>query len=233
MRKGKLYYVPGLISLLGLPILLYFLGPRAPKLLTTMRINLPTEDIKPDPPGLIRFSKWRTYQMLKHQKIVTVDLGENNWSEYPLHNFIHLKKLDFISGEIARRQFTHDTGSVLKIQLGDDCTYGDFAWVLNQAKVYDVKRFVFIDDAYYLFTNPPRERVPDLVLSPLDVVYSQPVEVAKPPAWEIFKKWLMEWVGMAYDVIKGSYIYVSGFLLLIVIPGILRLRNKGMRVRIK
>jgi hypothetical protein len=116
MRKRKLYYVPGLISLLGLPVLLYFIGPREPAILTAMRIYLPNDDMKPDRPGQIRFSKWRTYQLLKHQKIVTVDLDENYYyPPAPLHDFIHLKKLDFISGEIARRQFTHDTGTVLKI----------------------------------------------------------------------------------------------------------------------
>jgi hypothetical protein len=222
-----------LISLIGLPILLYIFGPREPKLLTAMRINLPTDDIKPDPPGMIRFSKWRTYQLLKHKKIVAVDLGENNWSEYQLHDFIHLKKLDFISGEISRRQFTHDTGSVLKILLGDDCTYGGFVWVFNQAHVYGVKRFVFMDDAYYLFTDPPQEHLPDLYIGPLDIAYPKPVEVAKTPAWEILKARLTEWCALAFAVIKASYIYVLGFQLLIVLPAIIGFRNKLLRVRIK
>jgi hypothetical protein len=229
MRKRKLYYVPGMISLLGLPLLLYFIGPREPVILTAMTIRLPTDDERPDPPGMIRFSKWRTYQLLKHQKIIAVDLDEfSHMQGTPLHNFVFWKKLDFIAGEIARRQFTHDTGSVLKIRLGDNNTYGDFVWVFNQAKVYDVKRFVYVDDAYYLFTNPPPEPVQNLKvdLSNDVIVVPKPVIEKGPSWWEVFKWGLAEWWEKSIFVIKGSYLYVSGFLLLIVIPGIIGLRKK-------
>jgi hypothetical protein len=230
MRKGKLYYVPGLISLLGLPILLYFLGPREPGILTTMTIWLPTDDMKPDPPGMIRFSKWRTYQLLKHKKIVTVDLNENEYMQgTPLHDFVYLKKLDFIAAEIARRQFTHDTGSVLKIRLGSNNTYGDFVWVFNQAHVYGIRRFTFVDDAYFLFTTPPPEPVQDLKVDlSNDVIYEpRPVIKREPSRWELFKAAVVEWWEKTLPIIKRSYIYVVGFLLLIIIPAINGLRKKN------
>jgi hypothetical protein len=231
MRKRKLYYVPGLISLLGLPVLLYFLGPREPIILTAMRINLPSDDMKPDP-NRIRFSKTNVYHELKHEKIVAVDLDENGYEQgTTLHDFVHLKKLDFIAGEIARRQFTHDTGSVLKIQLGDNCTYGDFVWVFNQARVYRVRRFVCIDDAFYLFTDPPPEPEPvqDLKLDlSNDVIYMhKPVQQKKPSQWELFMAAMARWWEKSSLIVERNYIYVLGFLLLIIIPTIFRLSKRG------
>ncbi len=196
-----------------------------------MRINLPSDDMKPDP-NRIRFSKRNVYHELKHRKIVTVDLDENEYEQgATLHDFVHLKKLDFIAGEIARRQFTHDTGSVLKIQLGDNCTYGDFVWVFNQAHVYKIRRFVCIDDAFYLFTNPPPEPEPvqDLKLDlSNDVIYRPRLIIQKGPSqWDLFKAAMERWWEKSSLIVEKNYIYVVGFLLLIIIPIILGLSKRG------
>jgi hypothetical protein len=233
MRKRKLYYVPGLISLLGLPVLLYFLGPREPPILTAVKIYLPNDNLNPDPPEMIRFSKWYVYQSLKHKKIVTVDLDDDaHGGSEELYRFRQLKKLDFISNEVARRQFTHDTTSVFKIQFGEDCNYGNFIWVLNQARLYDVKRFVFIDDAYYLFTNPPPP--PEQPLQDLKLYLGNDVIIASKPAvekgpsrWEVFKAELGEWWEKAILIVERSIIYVLGFLLLIIFPTIVWQRSSS------
>ena len=183
----------------------------------------------PNPPDIARFNKWYIYHALRHKKIVSVDLNDPNYGEEDkLYRFRQLKKLDFISNEIARRQFTHDTGSVLKVQLGEKCTYGDFVWVLNQAKVYDMKRYAFVDDAYFLFTNPPPEPVEDLRLDlgvANDVVYEPPVE-KKPSWWATFKRNTAEWWETTAYIIKRSYVYLAGFLLLILVPAVIGLRKK-------
>jgi hypothetical protein len=235
MTKRKLYYVPGLISLLGLPILLHFWGPTAPKLLTVAKIIFPSEDTKPSPSGSILFSKWYLYQSLKLKKIVSVDLNDDRRDGNELGRFRQLKKLDFISNEIARRQFTHDTTSILKVQLGDDCTYGDFFWVLNQAKVYDVRRFAFVDDAYFLFSNPPQEPVQ---LSKLDlgndVIYvPQEMEKKKHSGWEIFKAAFADWWKQTTTIVKNSSLYVTGFFLFIIFPAVLSLRKNILLKRKK
>jgi hypothetical protein len=232
MRKRKLYYVPGLISLLGLPVLLYFLGPREPPILTAVKIYLPNDNLNPDQPEMIRFSKWYVYQSLKYKKIVSVDLDDvspDNIDE--LYRFRHLKKMDFISNEIARREFTHDTSSVFKIEFGNYCTYSDFVWVLNLTRLYDVKRFVFIDDAYYLFTNPPPppEPVQDLKLYlGNDVIIASKPAIEKGPSWwEVVKAELGEWWEKAILIVERSLIYVLGFLLLIILPTIVWQRSSS------
>jgi hypothetical protein len=231
MRKRKLYYVPGLISLLGLPILLYFLGPQDPAIQTTIKIFVPSDDTKPDPPGFVRFTRHNIYRLLKHKKIVSVDLDDvspDNIDE--LYRFRHLKKMDFISNEIGRRQFTHDTSSVFKVEFGNYCTYGDFVWVLNLTRLYDVKRFVFIDDAYYILATPPPRPEPilDIKADPLnDVVYGpEPATRNEPSQWELFKVAFSECWKKVILIIKRSQIYVLGFLLLIIIPTIVRLHKK-------
>jgi hypothetical protein len=231
MRKRKLYYVPGLISLLGLPVLLYFLGPRDPAIQTAIKIYIPTDDIKPDPPGMVRLTRGYFYRSLKHKKIIGVDLNDVSPDDIDeLYRFRHLKKMDFISSEIGRRQFTHDTSIVFKIEFGNYCTYGDLVWVLNLIRLYDVKRFVFIDDAYYLFPTPPPQPEPihKIKVYPLnDLVYGpEPVKRNQPSQWELFKFALAEWWEKSILIIKRSIVYVLGFLLLIIIPTIIRLTNR-------
>jgi len=230
MRKRKLYYVPGLISLLGLPVLLYYLGPGDPAIQTAIRINMPTDDIKPNPPGVLRFSRWYVHQTLKNKKIIAVELNDPSQEIDEIDRFRDQKKLDFISNEIARRQFTHDTSSIFKIEFGRGCTYGDFVWVPNLIRLYDVKRFVFIDDAYYLFTNPPPQPEPilDIKVGPLnDVVYGpEPTTSNEPSQLELFKVAFAEWWEKAILIIKRSHIYVLGFLLLIIFPTIVWQRKR-------
>jgi hypothetical protein len=231
MRKRKLYYVPGLISLLGLPVLLYFLGPQDPAIQTVIKISVPSDDTKPDPPGFVRFTRRNIYRSLKHKKIVSVDLDDVSPDNIDqLYRFRHLKKMDFISNEIGRLQFTHDTSSVFKIEFGDDCTYGDFVCVLNLIRLYNVKRCVFIDDAYYILATPPPQPEPilDLKLDPLDdVVYGpEPTTRNEPSQWEFFKFALAKWWEKAILIIKRGQNYVLGFLLLIIIPTIVRLHKK-------
>jgi len=198
---------------------------------TAIKINIPTDDIRPDPPGLVLNTRRNVYRSLKHKKIVSVDLDEVSQDNIDqLYRFRHLKKMDFISNEIGRRQFTHDTSSVFKIEFGNYCTYGDFVWVLNLTRLYDVKRFVFIDDAYYILATPPPQPEPilDIKVNPLnDVVYG-PESTARnePSQWELFKVAFAEWWEKAILIIKRSHIYVLGFLLLIIIPAIVRLHKK-------
>jgi len=231
MSKRKLYYVPGLISLLGLPVLLYFLGPRDPAIQTAIKISVPSDDTKPDPPGFVRFTRRNIYRSLMQKKIVSVNLDDVSPDNIDqLYRFRHLKKMDFISNEIGRLQFTHDTNSVFKIEFGNYCTYGDFVCVLNLTRLYDVKRFVFIDDAYYILATPPPQPDPMLdikVDQPNDVVYGPgPTARNEPSQWELFKVVFAEWWEKTILIIKRNHIYVLGFLLLIIIPTIVRLHKK-------
>src|SRR5580658_2621836 len=193
---------------------------------------MPTDDTKPNPPGVLRFSRWYVHQTLKNKKIIAVELNDPSQEIDELGRFRDQKKLDFISNEIARREFTHDTSSIFKIEFGRRCTYGDFVWMLNLTRLYDVKRFVFIDDAYYLFTTPPpppEQPIQDLKLYLGNdvIVESKPALEKEPSWWEVFKTELGEWWEKAILIVERSFIYVLGFLLLILIPTVVGLRKQG------
>jgi hypothetical protein len=147
MRKRRIFYVPDMISLLGLPILLLVLSPKIPPKQRVLTMVFPYDGPDPD---LFRFSKSSFLQDIKRKKLVYINL---NYPDPANDSNLFLKKLDYISQEIARLQFLSDTFSVLKIGLGANNTYGNFIWLVNQAKIYGVKRYVLVDDNFYLLAN--------------------------------------------------------------------------------
>jgi hypothetical protein len=162
MKRKKLIYVPGLISILGLPILLFFWGPGDPVQLTSLRIRIPTDE--KDSGGIKRFSKEGFLELTKNKKLTTIDLGSGSpyivdIKKYPLTD----RKFQFVTRAIEQLEFTNDTSSVLKIDLAEGNTYGEFVWLLNQATIYNIRRYALIDNSFYFLANPPVIREPDLV----------------------------------------------------------------------
>lgn len=154
MRRRRLYYVPGLISIIGLPMLLLFYWPKETEAPTCLKVFLPTD--RKNDPGMIRFSTEMVYKSVKAKKIVTIDLDvERLNKEENRTQYIFNQKLHFVSREIERLEFTNDTATVLKVKLGANNTYGDYVWVLNQLFLYKVKRYAFVDNDFYVYADPP------------------------------------------------------------------------------
>jgi hypothetical protein len=154
MKGRRLYYVPGLISIIGLPILLFFYWPKETAAPTVLRIFLPTD--RKDDPAMKRFSTEMVYKSLKGKKITTIDLDVEGFYEGDNRTrYVYKQKLHFVSNEIEQLEFTNDTSSILKVQLGPNNTYGDFVWVLNQLFLYKVKRYAFVDNNFYVYADPP------------------------------------------------------------------------------
>lgn len=82
---------------------------------------------------------------------------------------LYARKLNFISQEIGRMEFLHDTSVVLKIKFGDSNTYGQFIWLVNQAKIYQVKRYTFFDAAFYILGNRPTDTATMKVIPMIDL----------------------------------------------------------------
>ena len=82
---------------------------------------------------------------MKGKKLVEIDLDD--------HELLDEKKR-FIVREFQRMQFTGDTTSVLKIDLGRSNSFGEFMWILGLAQTYHVKRYAFTDDSFIFFANP-------------------------------------------------------------------------------
>lgn len=217
MKRRKIYYVPGLISIIGLPILLAIWGPDDPVQLNAMRLFLPS-DRRP-PRGTVSFNRYEIMQVLKKKKIVEVDLDDRPSRLHPEYNAY--RKSSFVLQEMNRLQFTHDTSEILKVSFTDETCYGEFVWALNNATVFCFRRYFYFDDALYLVPNPPPP--PTIGVQPLyveDIDLHLPPPPPPPTRWQLFKEWAhWRWMEIKFHF-RYNYLLIAGFLLLIVIPGI-------------
>jgi len=230
MHRKKLFYVPGLISLLGLPVLFFFLGPEDPVYHTVLRIRLPEDTAPPD--GLLStFNKAGFLHTVKDKKLISVDINDcpfDDRSEYELK-----RKLAFVPREIERLQFTSDTDAVFRLRFGEYNTYGQFIWALTMARIYDFRRYAFFDDDLYFLPNPAPERTTvgtlDVVLPFSDNVIA--VHPYTPPTrWELFTRRFSRWWAEVLFDIRQNHWLIIGFLLFILVPGLIKARNRILKV---
>src|SRR5690348_3541427 len=103
MKRRKLFYVPGMISLLVVPVLFYFYQPVI-KTPTLLRLSVPNDDSSPD---RYTFSRYVVKAALKGKKINTVYLDGNH--------SLNVKKLEFIGYEALKLKFYNDTTQIIKV----------------------------------------------------------------------------------------------------------------------
>lgn len=117
---------------------------------------MPSDD-KPHNNEITYFSKYAVWEAAKGKKIIEVQFFREPHGK--LDEYTKDAKLDFVRREIERMTFTHDTNSVLKIELGEGINYGEFVGILNNLLIYGVKRYAWTDDSFYIFANEPEARV--------------------------------------------------------------------------
>jgi hypothetical protein len=146
-KRPKLFYTPGMISLLVVPVLFYFLQPTI-KTPTILKLVVPREDRPEDRNSpYLRFSRSAVMAALKGRKINTVYYDENH--------SLNVKKLEFIEQEAMKLKFYHDTTQVIKVHLSSDNTYGEFVQLVNIMVKDGHKRYTWIDDDFYIFGEDP------------------------------------------------------------------------------
>jgi hypothetical protein len=225
MTMKKIYYLPGIISLLGLPVLLFIWGPPDPPDQTVLKLNLPSE--KRASKGMIAFNNQYVYQMLSHKKITRVDLY-NEWSVRG-EQFLNSQQFIFIKREIERLQFTHDTTAALNIQFASNSTYGDFVWAINLAVLYEVKRYALVGNNLYFFANdpPPKPYEGTLGLSFNRPDYLPPEEHRWWEVWQTQLKYKWWWFqncwSYLFDQQSQNRWLAAGFAVLVFVPGLFRL----------
>ncbi|WP_315823271.1 hypothetical protein [Paraflavitalea speifideaquila] len=154
MKLPKLFYTPGLISLLALPLLIMYLVSPFGEELYAIKMIVPSDE-KPEVASF-RYTKYGVWDAIKNKKIIQVQFFRAPISR--LNEYTRDMKLEFVRQEIERLTFTHDTNSVLKVELGKGITYGEFIRILDQLAVYGVKRYALVDDSLYIFANEPEKR---------------------------------------------------------------------------
>jgi hypothetical protein len=143
MKRPKLFYIPGMLSLLVVPVLFYIYQPVI-KTPTVLRLFIPTDDKSPN---LYRFSRYSVKAQLKGKKINTVYLDGNRK--------LNSKKLDFIADEALKLKFYNDTTQIIKVRFTDETTYGEFVQLVNIMYRDDHKRYALLDNDFYNLGDPP------------------------------------------------------------------------------
>lgn len=215
MVSIKKYYLPGLISLLGLPLILLWLYPEDPVQYVVLKHHLPADREREGEANL--FTKKVVYALVNTKKTTQYDL------------------LKLQQGTVQKKimQFyeLHDTTAVLQITLNSENTYGDFVWVINQAVIDGYRRYAFADNSFYLFAQPPPVKtVSDMMIVP----GWERSPGKKITDWDHFK-WRIEYnvyvlkngISFIRYIFKQNTVLLSAFMLLILLPALWRLsRNR-------
>ena len=145
MKRKKLYYVPGLISLIGISILALWFSPKQIEPLTTIKIFLPCDE-KSEEGYCSLYFKDTVYKLIEVKNVTELNLDT-------VQNIFDLRhsELKGIAGVLKKMKESNDTTLVLKINLTNLNTVGQFVWVVNQTLIHNVKRWAFVDNSFYLF----------------------------------------------------------------------------------
>jgi hypothetical protein len=134
-----------------------------------------------------------------------------------------------VRSEIERLTLTNDTTSVLKIELGEGIRYKDFIWILNQLLIYGVNRYALVDNSFYVFANLPPSPPQTLELETLGPLESDVLALEDnnlpPGKWQVFKWRLAEQWEIMVNLAKYNWLLISGFIVLIVIPALIKRRR--------
>lgn len=234
MKREKLKYVPGLISLLGLPILLFFFGPEDEIRFTAMKIFLPADTApeKTANESQEKFTKQYVLNRVKDKKLVNIYLAHENIRSDEWDDYYHNRNMMYIRDQMDRLAFSCDTTSVVRIKMDESVHYGEFMSVMNMLALYGIRRYALVDDVFYIFANDPpieyNEASMGIQVEPTNYVNVNP-ESEWERWWSRFKWRLSE----KMDYIKWAMrktdnkVLLAGFLFLITIPTVWYIRRGG------
>lgn len=197
MKRPKLFYVPGMISLLVVPVLFYVYQP-VQKKQTILKFVLPNEDNA--------YTSVKAH--LKGKKI--------NKVYYDDDHDLNAQKLEFIGQEALKLKFYYDTMQVIKVRLSDETTYNEFVQLVNVMYKNKQKRYTWLDNDFYILGDrPPEPEVTYFICGtvPLLVEYHH-----SPGFWQQVNKYI--------SLIINNVWLLSAFVLLIAVPAIIK-RKRG------
>ncbi len=224
MLRKKLFYVPGLISLVVLPIILLVFPVEDPPRKVVLKMYLPSDD-EDRGAGLIRYSKYSINEMTKGKRIVSIYLSDKRIYYGDFRDGEFEAKLNFVAREMERLQFTNDTNSVLRVVFDEGCEYSDFIEVLNRGIIYQFKRYAWVKDSFYFFPNPPPVYYPPMILEVQPPVYIPGLNYKRPTTWDLFKLRMENSINEWVYYLEPNYVLAIGFILLILLPALFTLRK--------
>jgi hypothetical protein len=171
------WYVPGMISLLGIFPLLYWktIPAREQFDQRVIPVFLPKEGDFDD--NIVMFS----------EELILKNVANNQQIAFYLNDFIDQREnvLQAIRHTGREIKFGYDTSRVVKVVLGKNCTFNDLVSVLNICLADEHKRYAWVQDSIFIFAPPP----PSPSLSPEQyfVGCGLITEYLESPEQELFK----------------------------------------------
>ena len=206
MKRPKLFYIPGMLSLLIVPVLFYKYQADIGKTQTVLRLSVPSDDNSPDQ---YKFSRYAVKAALKGKKINTVYLSDDRK--------LNSKKLDFIANEGLKLKYYNDTTQIIKVHFTVGTTYGEFVQLVNIMNRDGHKSYVWLDDDFYILGEPP----PDPHVTTIscgyyghDVIFTKKEKTWHEKLWEEIR----------YYWSPTNALLLAAFVLLIAIPVVIKRR---------
>jgi len=146
----KLYYAPGIISLVGFLFLLPYSFKRIiPKKETTLKFNVPKKG-----GDLDQFAEESISKDISKKKKITFTLNENRET--------NRKKLEVVRYEARKLKYTLDTSPVILINFTTELSYGQFINLIDQCKQDSIRRYSILNNGFVIFgESPPRKVEPN------------------------------------------------------------------------
>jgi hypothetical protein len=142
------WYVPGMISLLGIFPLLYWKTIPVKEQFDqrVMNVYLPKEG---DYDG--------TLATMFSEGFVLKDVVTKQQTAFYLNDFIEQREnvLEVIRNTGREIKFGYDTSRVVKVVFGKNCTFNDLVSVLNICLADEHKRYACVQDTIFIFSSEP------------------------------------------------------------------------------
>ena len=200
MKRRKLFYIPGMLSLLIVPVLFYRYQTDIVKTQTVLRLFVPSDEKSPS-----RFSKYTVKAGLKGKKINTVYLNGDRR--------LNVKKLDFIAYEALKLKYYNDTSQILHVKFSEETTYGEFVQLVNIMHKDGHKRYAWLDDDFYVFGEPPLPSEPAVDFKYSCMLCNDVLVIDKEKTW---REKLSELISYYWS--PTNALLLAAFILLIAIP---------------
>lgn len=153
-KRKKLFYVPGLISLLFLPFIFIHYLPKLPQKEFAMKLFLP-KDVSTCKKNQIQvFSQQSFLTSIKSMKKTEIYLDEDIG--------LNEQKNDFIFHELQRLSFISNN-EVLIVHVNDQVDFREIVLLLNLTLIVQLKRYALFNDAFYYVGNGTGTKKPQYV----------------------------------------------------------------------
>ena len=159
IRTKRLFYTPGLISLIGLSFALpYFYKKNSPVKYGVLHLFVPKDRNKDY--EINHFTIGYLEKEIRYKKKISVTINENHEE--------NRKKLDIIRTEALKLKYFEDTSTVVLIKLSDSITYGEFISIVDMCESDSHKRYGCWNNQYVIWGQWPAIKIKENnIITPL------------------------------------------------------------------